>query len=225
MDRATRGRLLARVARSLGDGARKAGAGGVAGGRYLTDVFANEIAPRLTIRDLETLRSHNHGLIGEPLADALVTRASRATATVGAAGGALAAVQFAAPPLLLTAPAQLVAETLVVAAVEVKLIAELHAVYGVTPQGGGLARTSGFLMAWAHRRGVDPLAPGSLTVALGTAARTALRRRLMRTLGRHLTTMGPMLTGAVAGGTLNRAATRRLAAAVRTDLRAKGIEP
>lgn len=225
LDRATRGRLLARMARSLGDGARKAGAGGVAGGRYITDVFSNEIAPRLTIRDLETLRSHHHGLIGEPLADAVIAQASRATAAVGAAGGALAAVEFAAPPLLLTAPAQLVAETLVVAAIEVKLIAELHAVYGATPQSGGLARTSGYLMAWAHRRGIDPLAPGSLTVALGTAARTALRRRLMRTLGRNLTTLGPLLTGAVAGGTLNHAATKRFAQAVRADLRNKGLQP
>ncbi|MFD0886818.1 hypothetical protein ACFQ08_19900, partial [Streptosporangium algeriense] len=56
-------------------------------------------------------------------------------------------------------------------------------------------------------------------VALGAAVQAALRNRLLRTLGRHLTTLGPFLTGAVAGGALNRAATRRLAEAVRADLR------
>ena len=69
------------------------------------------------------------------------------------------------------------------------------------------------------------MAPGSVTIALGTAAKTALRNRLMRTLGRHLTTLGPFLTGAVAGGTLNRVATRRLAAAVRADLRPRALPP
>ncbi|GAB3901918.1 hypothetical protein GCM10027612_66150 [Microbispora bryophytorum subsp. camponoti] len=47
----------------------------------------------------------------------------------------------------------------------------------------------------------------------------------MRTLGRHLTTLGPFLTGAVAGGALNRAATRKLAVAVRADLRRQQALP
>jgi hypothetical protein len=37
--------------------------------------------------------------------------------------------------------------------------------------------------------------------------------------GRHLTTLGPFLTGAVAGGTLNHTATKRLADNIRADLR------
>ncbi len=43
----------------------------------------------------------------------------------------------------------------------------------------------------------------------------------MRTLGRHLTTFGPFLTGAVAGGALNRMATKKLGEAIRADLRVK----
>ena len=43
----------------------------------------------------------------------------------------------------------------------------------------------------------------------------------MRTLGRHLTTLGPFLTGAVAGGALNRMATKKLGEAIRDDLRGK----
>jgi hypothetical protein len=218
MDRETRGRLLGRLARLLTASARRAGAAGLGSGRWLADTTA-AVAPHIPVRDLESLRRHHHDLHGEQLADSLTRAATRSTTAVGAAGGALAAVQFAAPPLLLTAPAQLVAETLVVAAIEVKLIAELHEVYGVQVPGNGAQRAAVFLNAWARRRGVDPLNPGSATLALGIAARQALRKRLLRTLGRHFTTLGPFLTGAVAGGTLNRAATKRLAEEIRKDLR------
>lgn len=216
-----RARLLGRLSAALADSARRARATSVAGGRWLTGLFAEEIAPRIPIRDRETLIRHHRGLQGEDLADALERVAANTTTAVGAAGGALAAVQFAAPPLLLTAPAQLVAETVVVAAVEVKLIGELHEVYGTPARGSTLQRTSGYLASWARRRGIDPVRGAeSLTTTLGAAARTALRNRLMRLFGRHLTTLGPYLTGAVAGGTLNRSGTRALARAVRADLRA-----
>nr|WP_309240049.1 hypothetical protein [Actinomadura sp. J1-007] len=218
MDRETRGRLLGRLARLLGQSARRAGAAGVARGRWLADLLV-AAAPHIPIRDLETLRAHHHGLEGEELADSLVKVASNSTTAVGAAGGALAAVEFTAPPLLLTAPAQLAAETLVVAAVEVKLLAELHEVYGVSVQGSGTARGAAFLTSWAKQRGINPLEGGSLTGALGSAAKSALRKRLLRTLGRSMTTLGPFLTGAAAGAALNRTATKRLAATVRNDLR------
>jgi hypothetical protein len=218
LDRETRGRLLGRLVRLLTVSARRAGTGGLASGRWLADIVT-EVAPHVPVRDLETLRRHHHGLHGEQLADSLVRAAALSTAGVGAAGGALAAVEFVAPPLLLTAPAQLVAETVVVAAVEVKLIAELHEVYGIQVQGSGTQRAGVFLQSWVKRRGVDPLKPGSAALALGFATRQALRRRLLRTLGRHLSTLGPFLTGAVAGGALNRTATRRLADEIRADLR------
>lgn len=218
MDRATRGRLLGRLARLLAESARRAKAAGVGRRRWLTDTVA-EIAPHIPVRDLETLRRHHGGLTGESLADSLVRAAQHATTGVGAAGGALAAVQFTAPPLLLTAPAQVVAETIVVATIEIKLIAELHEVYGIQVPGSGTARGAVFLNSWARQRGFDPLAAGSMTAALGVAAKAGLRKRLMRTLGRHLTTLGPFLTGAVAGAALNRTATVRLAEKVRADLR------
>ncbi|POM22866.1 hypothetical protein BTM25_50720 [Actinomadura rubteroloni] len=221
MDRETRGRLLARLARLLGANARRAGTAGVAGGRWLADLLV-AAAPHIPVRDLATLREHHHGLAGEALADSVVRMAGHGTTAVGAAGGALAAVQFTAPPLLLTAPAQLVAETLVVAAIEVKMIAELHEVYGVRVEGSGTVRATSYVTAWAKRRGIDPLEEGTLTGALGTAAKSALRKRLLKTLGRSLTTIGPFLTGAAAGAALNRAATRRLAGAVRADLRRAG---
>ncbi|MEV0145747.1 MULTISPECIES: hypothetical protein [unclassified Nonomuraea] len=220
LEPAERRRLLGRLARSLSAGEWKARAEGTGRGRWLAEIFLS-IAPRIPIRDLHTLSEHHHGLTGEQLADDLIRTAQKATMTVGAIGGALAAAEFAAPPLLLSAPAQLVAETIVVAAIEVKLLAELHEVYGVRVQGTGPQRAAAFTAAWAKQRGVDPLAPASVSVALGAATKTALRNRLMRTLGRHLTTLGPFLTGAVAGGALNRMATKKLGQAIRDDLRGK----
>jgi len=217
-DGAERRRLLGRLSDALAENARHLRSLRERG-RWLTDLFL-EVARRLPVRDRETLILHHGGLTGERLADSLVRTAANATAVVGAVGGALAAVELAAPPLLLSAPAQLVAETLVVAAIEVKLIAELHEVYGQPVPGNGGRRAAAYALAWAKRRGVDPLNPGWTSAALNGAARDALRRRLTRLLGRHLTTLGPFLTGAVAGGTLNRAATKQLAAAVRADLRA-----
>jgi hypothetical protein len=223
-DGAERRRLLGRLSRVLPESARNAAASGKGRGRWLTDLFMN-IAARLPIRDFATLQEHHYGLTGEQLADDLVRTAAKATTAIGAVGGALAAAEFAAPPLLLSAPAQLVAETLVVGAIEVKLVAELHEVYGVQIPGNGTQRATAYAMAWTKQRGINPLAPGSATLALGTAAKTAMRNRLMRTLGRHLTTLGPYLTGAVAGGALNRMATKRLAEAVRADLRRQRALP
>jgi hypothetical protein len=223
MDRETRGRLLGRIARLMAASARRAGAAGVGRGRWLTDTVM-EIAPHVPVRDLETLRNHHDGLTGEALAESVVRAAQRATTGVGAAGGALAAIEFAAPPLLLTAPAQIIAETVVVATLEVKMIAELHEVYGVQVPGTGRTRGAIFLQSWAQQRGFDPAQPGSVTAALGVAAKAGLRKRLLRTFGRHFTTLGPFLTGAVAGGALNRAATRRLADNIRNDLRGQHVE-
>ena len=43
----------------------------VLGGRWLVDLFV-DIAPRIPVRDAETLRDHYDGLTGEALADQLV---------------------------------------------------------------------------------------------------------------------------------------------------------
>ena len=126
------------------------------GGSWLVDLLL-DVAPRLPFRDGPTLRAQHPGLSDDDLAQALISGAAKATAAIGAAGGALAAVEFTAPPTLLTAPAQLAAETLLVAAVEIKLIAELHEVYGVPATGPLRGRAIAYVVAWSERRGVDPL--------------------------------------------------------------------
>lgn len=223
LDRGTRSRLMLRLGAALADHARRAGVRGAAGGRWLADVLVEEALPRMPVRDLDTLRTHHHDRTGEALADSLADVASKTTATVGAAGGMLAAAQYSAPPTLAAVPVQIAAETLVVAAVETKLIAELHEAYGVQVPGSRGQQGIVFVQAWVRQRGIDPLNPASVSLALGAAAKQALRRRLMRVFGRNFSTLGPFLTGAVAGGALNYRGTRRLAELVRRDLRGRII--
>jgi hypothetical protein len=203
---------------ALASSARSAGRASVLGGRWLTELLI-DTAPRIPLRDLPTLRGQHPGLSDEDLAETLISGAAKASGAVGAAGGALAAVEFVAPPTLLTAPAQIAAETLLVAAIEVKLIAELHEIYGVAVPGSPRQRTGQYLVAWTNRRGIDPLDPSGSRFSLGVAAKTALRRRLVRRAGRNLTTMGPFMSGAVAGSLINHRETRKLGEQIRADLR------
>jgi hypothetical protein len=216
--RADRARDLGRLTRALGSSARRAGRMSVIGGSWLVDLLL-DTAPRIPFRDGPTLRAQHPGLSDDDLAQTLISGAAKTTAAVGAAGGALAAVEFAAPPTLLTAPVQLAAETLLVAAAEVKLIAELHEVYGVPATGPLRGRAIAYVVAWSERRGVDPLSPTLLSFSLGASAKRALRNRLIRRAGRNLTTLGPLMSGAVAGSVVNHRETRRLGEEVRDDLR------
>ena len=186
--------------------------------RWVADTVV-EVAPHVPIRDLDTLRRHYHGLDGEALAERLVRNASRATAAVGAAGGGLSAVEWTAPPTLLSTPVLLSAETVAVVAIELKLIGELHEVYRVPVPGSGPARAVGLVNAWAGRRGITLASAGrGLGASLGLAARKELRDRLLRRFGRNLTTLGPLLTGAAVGAELNRRATRAVGTEIRRDL-------
>ncbi|GGK38814.1 hypothetical protein GCM10010124_34550 [Pilimelia terevasa] len=216
---AHRARLLVRLAGHLGTGLRR---GPRAFLQRLVDVVA-DVVPHLPVRDLATLQRHHDGLSGDALAARLIRNAGYVTAGVGAAGGGVAAVEWAVPPTLLTAPVLLGAETVAVVAVEVKLLGELHAVYGVPlPQAPG-ARAVALIQSWAQRRGFNPVSPGLGTGSLlGAAARDQLRAQLLRRFGRNLSTLAPMLAGAAVGGYLNRRATQSLGEAVRADLRRRG---
>ena len=213
---------LAALARGLAGGVRGAAGSGFRGaGSLLADVLA-DAAPRLRIRDAATLRAHHPGLTDDELADVRVRNAARTTAAFGAAVGALAAVEFAAPPTLLAAPVQLAAETLAVAAVEVKLVAELHEIAGQPAPGSGTQRGSAYLMSWVRQRALDPKAGAAgLSAVLGAAAKRELRSMLVRRTGRSATKLAPFLAGAVAGGIVNRRATRSLGEKLAAELRGR----
>jgi len=179
---------------------------------------ALDVGPRLPVRDRATLRAHHPGLSDDELAAALIKTAAWVTAGIGAAGGALAAAEFAAPPTLMGAPLQLVTETLAVVTVELKLVAELHQAYGVTVPGSARDRATAYAIAWSRRRSAVGLGSASLR-----AARRELQNRMLRRLGRTSVTMAPLLAGAAAGAVLNTRETNRLGERLVKDLRRRRI--
>ncbi len=212
------------LARLVGD-VRRRGLGQMfrprAAMRWMADVVT-DVAPHVPVRDLKTLQAHFEGLDGDELAERLIRNASRATAGVGAAGGGVASVEWVVTPTLLSAPVLLAAETVAVVAVELKLIGELHEVYRQPVEGPPGQKAVRLVQAWSGRRGVNPLVPGvGLAAVLGTAARKELQGALLRRFGRHLTSLGPMLTGAAVAGYLNRRATRSVGEEVVKDLKKK----
>jgi hypothetical protein len=187
--------------------------------RWMADVVG-DIAPHVPVRDIETLRRHFDDMDGDQLADRLIRNAARATAGVGAAGGGVASLEWAATPTLLSVPVLLAAETVAVVAIELKLIGELHEVYGQPIAGSPSHRASALVQAWSGQRGVNPLLPGvGIASVLGTTSRMELQRTLLRRFGRNMTTLGPMLTGAAVASYLNQRATRRLGEQVKKDVR------
>jgi len=171
------------------------------------------MAPRIPVRDIGTLRAQFPGRSPDELADALIEGAARAAAAVGAAVGAWAVL-----PFLPAAGAEIAAETLSVVGIEIKLVAELHEVYGMRAPGSVMERMTAYVGSWSQRRGIR-LAPGGLIIAAGSPLGRQLQRRLAARAGRSVLSLGPLLTGAVAGGMINRRETRKLGRAIRDDLR------
>jgi hypothetical protein len=207
-------RTLVVAARGLGRGVRIAGRRTRIGSRWLADQVLTT-APRLPIRDRETLRAQFPGRSPEQVADALIEGASRSTSAVGAAVGAWSVL-----PVLPAFPVEVATETLAVVSIEIKLVAELHEVYGMRAPGPLTDRMTAYVAAWAHRRGVSlTTSPAGLVVAAGSPLRRLLQRRLAARAARSVFSLGPFLTGAAAGAAVNRFHTRRLGVEIRDDLR------
>jgi hypothetical protein len=205
--RATR-RGMGSARRGVGSARRGMGSGG---GRLAAQVVA--MAQRLRIRDQAALRAQLPGKSSEEIADALIERAARASAAVGGAVGAWAAL-----PVLPAYPVEVATETLALIGIEIKLVAELHEAYGMPATGTPVERMTAYVAAWAHRRGVF-MVPTGLVLAAGSPLARRLRWRLATRMSRSAFSLGPMLTGAFAGAMLNRQETRRLGHSVRADLR------
>jgi hypothetical protein len=223
---ADRRRLTASLAAAARSGARATGRGvraarrgvgsarrgmGSGGGRLAAQVVA--MAQRLRIRDQAALRAQFPGKSSEEIADALIDGAARASAAVGGAVGAWAAL-----PVLPAYPVEIATETLALIGIEIKLVAELHEAYGTPATGTPVERMTAYVAAWAHRRGVF-MVPTGLVLAAGSPLARRLRWRLATRMSRSVFSLGPLLTGAFAGAMLNRQETRRLGHSVRADLR------
>lgn len=199
------------------NGVRKGGESVRAAALYLTDRVI-ENAPRVPVRDLATLRAQFPGLGPDQLADKLISGAANATSTVGAGIGA--AAMLPVPPAM---PAELAAEITSVAAIELKLIAELHEVYGLRPPGNLKERSLAYLTSWTEERGVDLTKPTTLNAALGGQMKRELRQQIMKRMFRNLPNLMPFMVGAAVGAVMNRRDTRKLAEKVRADLRTRAV--
>jgi hypothetical protein len=203
----------------LAGSARKAGRRAVVSGRWLADTVV-DLAPRLPVRDAATLSAHYDGLAGDALARELIRSAGRVSGAIAATTGGVIAAQELTLAGLVLVPFELAAETALVVATEVKLVAELHHVAGRRLPGGPHQRAGAALMAWMSGRPVPPN-PAAATVrgdVLGRAGRQQLREVLRRRFTRNLSTLGPMLTGAAAAGYLNRKATLDVGGRIARDL-------
>ncbi len=128
---------VTRLARRSGRATRY---GVLSGGRWLTaQVLA--MAPRLPVRDQQTLRAQFPGLSPEELADMLIQGSTRASAAIGAAAGAAMVLPLPA------APVEVAVETLALVGIEIKLVAELHEVYGMRASGSATEPARRFLRA------------------------------------------------------------------------------
>jgi len=206
-----RRRFSAQISRLARRSGRAGWQGARSSGRWLTaEVLA--MAPRLPVRDQQRLRAQFPGLGPEELADALIHGAARSAAVVGAAAGAAMVLP------LPTAPVEILVETMAVVGIEIKLVAELHEVYGMRAPGSAPERMLAYVGAWAQRSGVA-LAPAGLILVAGSPLRRRLQRRLLARAGRSSVSLAPLLTGTMAAALLNRRETRRLGTDVRDDLR------
>ena len=151
----TDARASALRSKPIGRSAKAAGARAVGTGRWLAELLV-DVAPRIPVRDLATLKEHHGGRSGAALAADLIRTASLASAAVGATAGALATLEELSPPAWLTLPLTIMTETVAVAAIEMKLVAELHEVYEEPVPGAPGDRAMAIVRAWAERRGVTP---------------------------------------------------------------------
>lgn len=216
-DEASRRRSGARRLQAVKNGVRKGGESVRDAGLYVTDRII-ENAPRVPVRDLATLRGQFPDLGPDQLADKLISGAANGTSTVGAGIGA--AAMLPVPPAM---PAELAAEITGVAAIELKLIAELHEVYGLRPPGTLKERSVAYLTAWTEERGVDLTKPTTLNGALGGQMKRELRQQIMKRMFRNLPNLMPFMVGAAVGAVMNRRDTRKLAEKVRADLRTRAV--
>jgi hypothetical protein len=209
----TRGRRLAAVTR----GVRRGGVGAKAALGHLADRII-ENAPRVPVRDLATLRRQFPGLGPEELADKLIAGAANSSSTVGAGIGA--AAMLPVPPAM---PAELAAEIAAVAAIELKLIAELHEVYGLRPPGTLKERSVAYLTSWTEERGVDVSRPSTINAALSGRMKRELRQQIMKRTVRSLPNLIPFMIGAAVGAMMNRRDTQKVAGRIREDLRSRQV--
>jgi hypothetical protein len=200
-----------------GGNAAASSTGGDRSPRALLGDLLAAAAPRLPIRDADRLRQAYPGMSDD---EALVARAARLTGGIGAATGGLSAAHWFSPASLLALPLELGAETVLLGAVEVVLVGELHELHGRRAPGDARARAAAYLASWSAQRPVEGAGAAGLSSLLGVAGMQGLRRLIPRKVAGTASSTAPLMIGAAVSRRLNRRATESLAARVLDDLRA-----
>jgi hypothetical protein len=154
----------------------------------------------------------------------VVHAAGRVSGGIAATTGGVVTAQELSVAGLLLVPFELAAETALVVGTELKLIAELHHLGGRPLPGGPRRWAESAVVSWMSGRALPPTPVAAVVRGdvLGRAGRRQLRDRLRSRYTRNLSTLAPLLTGAVAAGWLNRRATLDVGARVARDL---GLRP
>lgn len=183
------------------------------------------LAARATVRSRSDLLAAYPGRDRDEIARMLVERAVLSSGRVGVSGGVLGSSEYLAPWTLRGVPAQLMAETLAIALIEVRLTAELHALYGIEARGSLKDRAGFWVTAWAKGTAHDPNGPHDFTAAMRKMVSVQARRRLTSRARRNLVTMAPLLAGAALGRWINRKLTREFARGMLASLQAVTSAP
>lgn len=217
---------LFKFAKALPKSLRVQRGGVTLSGQGLADLLL-KTAPRIPIRSKAEIEKANPGLSGTALANQLAKNAARNSAAVGGVTGALASAGELAPPLWVMLPLEVIAETLVIAAIEMKLVGELHELYEKPISGTPDERAVAILESWSARKGVDIdelRKKGTLSEALDKKSNMSIgkiiKRKLMLRTARNVSSLAPLFIGAVAGAELNRRSTRDIGGQIIKDLAA-----
>jgi hypothetical protein len=166
------------------------------------------MAQRLAIRDRAALLALYPGFEVDEIARRLIARAVKNSGRIGIGGGLVASVQYAMPPSLLGTPAKITAETAAIALIEIRLTAELHALYGIEIPGTVREKASLWVTAWARGTAITAQERADYLAAVRRLAAHRVRRKLVGRGRRNLLMMAPFMVGAALGRAINRRQTR-----------------
>lgn len=171
------------------------------------------------VRDRAALETEFQGRDREAIAGDLIRRAVRSSGRVGIGGGMLASAEFLAPQSWFGIPAQVAAEAVAVALVEIKLTAELHNLYGLVDGTSVKEHGALWVTAWAKGSAVTVHSSRDLITAVTKLGQTQVKRRLARRARQNLTSLFPMMTGAAIARWANRRQTKKFARAMHASIK------
>jgi hypothetical protein len=176
------------------------------------------------VRTQAELHAAYPGRSSDEIARLLIERAILNSGRVGIGAGVLGTSEYFAPWTLRGVPAQLMAESLAVAIIEVRLTAELHALHGIEAVGSIRDRAGFWVTAWARGSAHDPHGSRDYTAAMRKMVAVQARRRLVTRARRNLLTMAPLFAGAALGRWINRKQTREFALTMHASLQSARLK-